>query len=100
MQRVTFIVPLLVFCRCPRCGRRAGTPTPSSASARDLEIFFIDVEGGQATLIVTPAGQTLLIDAGYGPRAGRAGGRTSLDATPIGSWPPRARRASPASTIC
>jgi len=44
-----------------------------SASARDLEIFFIDVEGGQATLIVTPAGQTLLIDAGYGPR-GRAGG--------------------------
>src|SRR5687768_14833030 len=45
-----------------------------SASARDLEIFFIDVEGGQATLIVTPAGQTLLIDAGYGPRAGRAGG--------------------------
>ena len=44
------------------------------ASARDLEIFFIDVEGGQATLIVTPAGQTLLIDAGYGPRAGRAGG--------------------------
>src|SRR5687767_12598039 len=44
------------------------------ASARGLEIFFIDVEGGQATLIVTPAGQTLLIDAGYGPRAGRAGG--------------------------
>ena len=45
-----------------------------SASARDLQIFFIDVEGGQATLIVTPAGETLLIDAGYGPRAGRAVG--------------------------
>jgi competence protein ComEC len=38
----------------------------ASASAKDLEIFFIDVEGGQATLIVTPAGQSLLIDAGYG----------------------------------
>ena len=26
------------------------------AGAESLEIFFIDVEGGQATLIVTPAG--------------------------------------------
>ena len=37
-------------------------------SARALEIFFIDVEGGGSTLIVTPAGQSLLIDAGYGGR--------------------------------
>lgn len=37
-----------------------------SASAQGLQIFFIDVEGGQATLIVTPAGQSVLIDAGYG----------------------------------
>lgn len=36
------------------------------ASAGTLEIFFIDVEGGQATLIVTPAGESLLVDAGYG----------------------------------
>ena len=40
------------------------------AAARDLEIFFIDVEGGQATLVVTPAGQSLLIDAGYGGNRG------------------------------
>src|SRR5205823_6628737 len=33
-------------------------------------IFFVDVEGGQATLIVTPAGQSLLIDTGYA-RSGR-----------------------------
>jgi len=53
-----------------------------AASAGPLEIFFIDVEGGASTLIVTPTGQTLLIDAGYGSRAGRdpatvlaAGGR-------------------------
>ena len=38
----------------------------ATASARGLEIFFIDVEGGQATLIVTPDGESLLIDAGYG----------------------------------
>src|SRR5712671_7568206 len=36
-----------------------------SVEARTLDIYFIDVEGGQSTLIVTPAGQTLLIDTGY-----------------------------------
>jgi beta-lactamase superfamily II metal-dependent hydrolase len=35
-------------------------------SAAPLEIFFVDVEGGQATLIVTPQRQSLLIDAGFG----------------------------------
>ncbi len=30
-----------------------------------LTIYFVDVEGGQATLVVTPAHQTLLIDTGY-----------------------------------
>ena len=34
-------------------------------AAKTLEIYFIDVEGGQATLIVTPERQTLLIDAGF-----------------------------------
>jgi competence protein ComEC len=34
-------------------------------AARNLDIYFIDVEGGQATLLVTPAGQTLLVDAGF-----------------------------------
>jgi len=39
--------------------------TPSTLAARTLDIYFIDVEGGQATLIVTPTGESLLIDAGY-----------------------------------
>jgi competence protein ComEC len=30
-----------------------------------LKIFFVDVEGGQATLFVTPAHQSLLIDTGW-----------------------------------
>lgn len=34
-------------------------------AAKTLDIYFIDVEGGQSTLVVTPAGQTLLIDAGF-----------------------------------
>jgi len=40
--------------------------SPAQAAAqRKLEIYFIDVEGGQATLVVTPDRNTLLIDAGW-----------------------------------
>src|SRR5438477_12282797 len=34
------------------------------AQPRPLEIYWIDTEGGAATLILTPAGQSLLVDAG------------------------------------
>lgn len=37
----------------------------SNAARQSLEIYFIDTEGGAATLIVTPARETLLIDSGY-----------------------------------
>lgn len=37
----------------------------SAQSAKSLDIYFIDTEGGQATLIVSPSGESLLIDAGY-----------------------------------
>jgi beta-lactamase superfamily II metal-dependent hydrolase len=40
-----------------------------------LTIFFIDVEGGQATLFVTPAGQSLLIDTGWPGNDGRDANR-------------------------
>lgn len=36
-----------------------------------LDIYFIDVEGGAATLIVTPAGESVLIDSGYPDFGGR-----------------------------
>jgi beta-lactamase superfamily II metal-dependent hydrolase len=35
-------------------------------AAKNLEVFFIDVEGGQATLFAPPGGETLLIDTGWG----------------------------------
>jgi competence protein ComEC len=41
------------------------------AGEKTLNIYFIDVEGGQSTLVVTPAGQSLLVDAGYPERDGR-----------------------------
>ena len=38
---------------------------PAAQSAKPLDVYFIDVEGGQATLLVTPSGQSMLIDTGY-----------------------------------
>jgi competence protein ComEC len=32
---------------------------------KNLQIYFVDVEGGQATLFVSPSGQSLLIDTGW-----------------------------------
>jgi competence protein ComEC len=43
----------------------------SASAARTLDIYFIDVEGGQSTLVVTPAGESLLIDTGYAGNDGR-----------------------------
>lgn len=40
-------------------------------SAKNLEIYFIDVEGGQATLIVSPTGKSMLVDAGWPGANGR-----------------------------
>ncbi len=40
-------------------------------AAKPLEIYFIDVEGGQATLIVGPSGDSLLVDTGWSGRNGR-----------------------------
>ncbi len=40
---------------------RAQTNPPAP---RGLEIYFVDTEGGAATLIVTPAGESVLIDSG------------------------------------
>ena len=40
-----------------------------SAQARatkTLDIYVVDVEGGNATLVVSPSGQSLLIDTGNG----------------------------------
>jgi competence protein ComEC len=43
----------------------ASQPAAPSPAEKPLAIYFIDVEGGQATLFVTPAGQSMLIDTGF-----------------------------------
>jgi competence protein ComEC len=34
-------------------------------AAKTLDVYFIDVEGGQATLLVSPYGESMLVDAGW-----------------------------------
>src|SRR5580704_13824364 len=43
----------------------------SSSERSSVKIYFIDVEGGQATLFVTPEKQSLLIDTGWPGNEGR-----------------------------
>jgi competence protein ComEC len=43
----------------------------TSTPAKSLQIYFVDVEGGQATLLVSPSGESLLIDAGWPDAEGR-----------------------------
>ncbi|HZS05783.1 MAG TPA: MBL fold metallo-hydrolase [Blastocatellia bacterium] len=48
------------------------SPGGDSAPARQtLDIYYVDVEGGAATLIVTPAGESILVDAGWPGFEGR-----------------------------
>ena len=42
-----------------------GLANPSVPQPVPLHIYWIDVEGGGATLIVTPAGESILVDAGW-----------------------------------
>ncbi len=58
-----FLLPLCLF---------AATLLPAqNTSSGQLKVYFVDVEGGQATLFVTPAGQSLLIDTGWPGNDGR-----------------------------
>src|SRR3954451_4742995 len=35
-------------------------------AAKNLEVYSIDTEGGQSTLVVSPSGESLLVDTGWG----------------------------------
>jgi competence protein ComEC len=54
-----------------------------SGAAKSLSIYLIDVEGGNATLFVSPSGESLLIDAGN-PSNGRDAARIAAAAKDAG----------------
>src|SRR6266568_582441 len=45
--------------------------TWAAAAGKALQIYFVDVEGGQATLFVIPTGESLLVDTGWPGNDGR-----------------------------
>jgi competence protein ComEC len=53
------------------CGCLALSLCATASNPKSLQIYSIDVEGGQATLIVSPSGQSLLIDTGWPGGEGR-----------------------------
>ncbi len=60
--------------------RAAPAPEPHKA----LQIYFVDVEGGQSTLFVTPEGKSLLIDTGWPGNNGRDANRIAAAAKDAG----------------
>jgi competence protein ComEC len=57
-----------------------GVGAPGPAAPKSLQIYFVDVEGGQATLFVTPEGKSLLIDTGWPDNNGRDADRIAAAA--------------------
>ncbi len=60
MKNPLFHAALAVLCLAVSPFLRAAETAPT----RTLDIYWVDVEGGAATLIVTPSGESLLVDSG------------------------------------
>src|SRR6218665_752337 len=58
-----------LFCLFAVTALRIGSSSYAGEADGKLDIYWVDVEGGGATLLVSPGGESLLIDAGNpGPR--------------------------------
>lgn len=63
---------------------------PAPQTEKTMDIYFMDTEGGQATLFVSPAGQTMLVDTGFAggvvdvPAPAPAGRRGGAAPPPVG----------------
>jgi beta-lactamase superfamily II metal-dependent hydrolase len=62
---------MMVLVSCLACFLVAGAWASPSPDQNALQVYFIDVEGGQATLFVSPEHQSLLIDTGWPGFEGR-----------------------------
>ena len=76
LQRIAAIVAILLRLTFPAAFVAAAT--------NDLTVYFIDVEGGQSTLFVTPSGQSVLIDTGFPANNGRDADRIAATAKEAG----------------
>jgi beta-lactamase superfamily II metal-dependent hydrolase len=62
----------------------AAASAASLPAAKNLEIYLIDVEGGQATLFVAPSGESLLVDTGWSGNNSRDANRIAAAAKHAG----------------
>ncbi len=76
MRRTFFLIgTLALFAPVVLLHAQAHQHDPSAP--KSLEIYFIDTEGGQATLFVPPSGETLLMDTGTGGDGNKQADRIS-----------------------
>jgi competence protein ComEC len=75
------------------CALAALQVCAAPAQARDLEFYWIDAEGGAATLMIAPTGESLLFDTGHNDRdakrtfaAIQKAGLKKLDGVVISHW--------------
>lgn len=82
MRRV--LLAAVCLCVCLISLQSVTFPSASAPAAKPLQIYFIDVEGGQSTLVVSPSGQSLLIDTGWPGYEGRDADRIKAAANQAG----------------
>ncbi len=63
-----------------QCALLAAALASALRAGKNLEVFSIDVEGGQATLFVAPGGESMLVDAGWPGFSGRDANRIAAAA--------------------
>src|SRR5207249_2548412 len=83
MRRALSALLLLVFAALTP-GARASRPLLHGSVGDAFDVYFIDVEGGQATLTVSPSGQSLLVDTGWPGFKGRDAARIAATAKAAG----------------
>ena len=60
---------------CMMTGAVAQSSSGAKQASGKLRVFFMDVEGGQSTLFVSPTGSSLLVDTGWADHDGRDANR-------------------------
>ena len=73
-------IALLLLC----LALAAASPAAQAGSDDTLEIYLVDVEGGEATLFVAPSGESMLVDTGWPGFDGRDADRIAAAAADAG----------------
>lgn len=81
---MNFFSKVKILCLTLALGLGGASQKAFAAPHYPLQIYFVDVEGGQATLFVTPSQHSLLIDTGWPSNEGRDADRIAAAAKAAG----------------